>query len=137
MAIPLNVLETITIATPCTVPWNEMAGDDRTRFCTKCSKNVHDISEMSTTEANRLLSVTNESVCVRLYRRTDGRVVTSDCPTTLRERTWKWLGKRSTWAATLFGMVFFSGCGSETQKKLQGGTCPIRENSTQNVTIEQ
>src|SRR5579863_4233476 len=111
MAIALTVLDTVTIPTPCTVPWDEMRGDERTRFCTKCSKHVNDISEMTNAEALHLLNVTSESVCVRLYRRPDGRVVTSDCPRTLRERAWKWINKRSSVAASVFALLFLTESG--------------------------
>jgi hypothetical protein len=120
MAFPLNVLDTIAIATPCTVPWDGMEGDDRTRFCTKCSKHVHDISELTASQAIQLLNATEQLPCVRLFRRPDGRVVTSDCPMSLRERTWKWLGRRSSWAASLFAMVFLSGCGENRQEMTRG-----------------
>jgi hypothetical protein len=123
MAIPLNVLDTIAIASPCTVPWDGMVGDDRTRFCTKCSKHVHDISELTAAQAIQLLNAAEELPCVRLYRRPDGRVVTSDCPMSLRERTWKWLDRRSAWAASLFAVVFLSGCGENRQEMTQGDPC--------------
>ncbi|HSQ54700.1 MAG TPA: hypothetical protein VLM40_03065, partial [Gemmata sp.] len=50
-----------------------------------------------------------------IYRRTDGRVMTADCPANYRERIWRWLGRRSAWAATLFAFVFLSGCATRTQ----------------------
>src|SRR5579872_4968174 len=123
MAVALTVLDTITIETPCTIPWNDMRGDDRTRFCSKCSKNVHDISEMTAAEAVQLLNVQEQTPCVRLYRRSDRRVMTSDCPKTLRERTWKWLSKRSSWVASLFAMVFMLGCGEKQANWSQGVPC--------------
>ena len=110
MAVALTVLDAITIATPCTVSWNGMKGDERIRFCTKCNHHVHDISEMTAADALQFVNSTNESVCVRLYRRPDGRVLTADCALTLREKTWKWLLARSAWAATLFAPLLLSGC---------------------------
>ncbi len=137
MAIALSVLDTITIDTPCTVPWEGMQGDDRTRFCTKCSKHVHDISEMTTAEAVQLMNATEELPCVRLYRRPDGRVVTSDCPKTLRERTWTWLGRRSTLAASLFSLLFLSGCGDNRGKSTHGVTCPRTTQKSTETTLEE
>src|ERR1700722_17094076 len=102
MAISLPVLDSIAIASPCTVPWDEMQGDARTRFCTKCSQAVHDISQMTTDEAGRVLSNAEKSVCTRIHRRADGPVMSADCPATRRERIWRWLGRRSAWAASLF-----------------------------------
>jgi len=37
-------LDTLRIASPCSEPWGDMIGDNRSRFCGKCQKDVHDIS---------------------------------------------------------------------------------------------
>ena len=109
MAIPLptlDVLETLTIATPCTVPWDEMSGDDRTRFCGRCRRHVFDLSAMTTAEASDLLGAPGGRPCVRLYRRPDGRVMTADCPVGVRARIWR----RAVWAASLFALLFLPAC---------------------------
>ena len=111
--IPLptvDVLDSITIPTHCPVSWDEMQGDDRTRHCTKCNESVHDVSELTTAEAVALLSGPGKRPCLRIYRRQDGRVMTADCPANRRERLWRWLRRRSPWAASLFALVFLSGC---------------------------
>jgi hypothetical protein len=131
MALSLPVLDSIAIASPCAVPWDEMHGDNRTRFCTKCSQAVHDISEMSTEEALQLVTRDEQSVCIRIHRRTDGRVMTSDCPANRRERLWRWLGRRSALAASVFALLFLAGCGGTTP--IQGGTCakPIQKGTSE------
>lgn len=113
MAIPLTVLDSITIETPCNVPWDTMRGDDRVRFCLQCEERVHDISGMTASEALTLVTGTDHPPCVRIFRRADGRVVTADCGLTLREKTWMWLLKRSAWAASLFALLLLSGCGRQ------------------------
>jgi hypothetical protein len=113
--IPLptvDVLDSIAIPVACPVPWDAMRGDARTRFCEKCSQNVHDVSELSRAEAVQLVTSGEKVPCVRLYRRPDGRVMTADC-VTRRERVWKWLHRRSSWAAAIFALVFFLGCYSK------------------------
>lgn len=82
--ISLNVLDQIEIASPCTARWEEMTGDDRTRHCSHCSLNVYNISAMTKEEATTLVAGAEGRVCIRLYRRTDGTVLTQDCPTGLR-----------------------------------------------------
>src|SRR4051794_26610959 len=102
IALPvLDPLDSITIPVACPVPWDTMQGDDRTRFCDKCSQNVHDVSELTREEALRLVSNGGKVPCLRLYRRRDGRVMTADC-TTRRERVWKWLHRRSPRLAWVF-----------------------------------
>ena len=78
-------LEEIRIAKPCRADWNLMTGDERARFCDSCAKNVYDISQMTREEAHQLIAAKEGHVCVRLYRRPDGTVITSDCPVGKRE----------------------------------------------------
>lgn len=73
-------LEEIKIARPCRADWDAMSGDQRARFCGMCHKNVYDISRMSRVEAENLIREKEGRLCVRLYRRADGTVITSDCP---------------------------------------------------------
>jgi hypothetical protein len=77
-------LEVIDIATPCPADWDAMRGGDRVRFCGHCSLNVYNLSAMPRGEAERLVRETEGRVCVRLYRRADGTVVTADCEGAMR-----------------------------------------------------
>jgi hypothetical protein len=81
----LPLLDRITIASPCSASWDDMVGDDRVRFCGKCEKNVYNLSSMESAEAEALLREHEGNVCVRLYRRQDGTVLTSDCPVGVRK----------------------------------------------------
>ncbi|MCA9818564.1 MAG: hypothetical protein H6677_16725 [Candidatus Obscuribacterales bacterium] len=62
-----------------------MTGDEKMRACSLCSKNVYNISNMTRQEAEDLL-LSNEpgSVCVGYFRRSDGTIVTDDCPVGLK-----------------------------------------------------
>ena len=84
---PLIALEDIRIAKPCRADWERMTGDERTRFCGSCHKNVYDLSQLTREQAHQLIAETEGEVCVRLYRRPDGTVLTSDCPVGRREVT--------------------------------------------------
>jgi hypothetical protein len=64
--------------------WDEMEGDDRKRYCQGCRLHVFNISEMDVEEAAQLISDSTDRLCVRLYRRRDGTVLTQDCPVGLR-----------------------------------------------------
>jgi len=70
----------IQIAKPCNQSWTAMKGDERARFCGVCKKNVFNISEMTRDEVEELIRKTDGHFCARLYRRTDNRVMTKDCP---------------------------------------------------------
>ncbi len=73
-------LEKVRIARPCPARWEEMAGDERVRFCGLCRKNVYNLSAMSREAAERLIEERQGQMCALLYRRADGTVLTSDCP---------------------------------------------------------
>jgi hypothetical protein len=75
-----NPLDHVTIAAPCNVAWDNMAGNERVRFCGQCSLNVYNLSAMSKSEAERLVSQIEGRLCVRYYRRTDGTILTKNCP---------------------------------------------------------
>lgn len=53
-------------------------GNEAVRFCLKCKRNVYDIASLSTAEAEKLLT-SADPVCVQVYRRADGKVMTRDC----------------------------------------------------------
>jgi hypothetical protein len=63
-----------------------MVGDDRVRFCVHCKKDVYDLSALQRDEAEALLAERSGGMCARLYRRTDGTVLTADCPTGVRRK---------------------------------------------------
>jgi hypothetical protein len=74
-----DVLRRLEIASPCTVPWDSMRGDDKVRFCGKCRLHVYNLSAMNDREALSLVAHREHRLCVRFYRRPDGTVLTRDC----------------------------------------------------------
>jgi hypothetical protein len=77
-AIPL--LAEIRVASPCPAAWSLMEGDDRSRHCKLCRKNVYNLSEMTTEEAENLIREKEGHLCVRYFQRADGTILTRDCP---------------------------------------------------------
>lgn len=81
----LPLLERIAVKTSCSASWSDMVGDEFVRFCCTCSKNVYDLTAMDPDDAELFLAqhvAAGELLpCVRIYRRADGRVLTSECPT--------------------------------------------------------
>lgn len=70
----------LKIAKPCDQSWTAMKGDERVRHCGRCDHDVYNISEMTEAEVEALIVRTEGKFCARLYRRTDNRVMTKDCP---------------------------------------------------------
>ena len=81
MTAPADPLKSIRVLSPCKVSWDGMQGDDRSRFCGTCSKSVYNLSGLTRAEAEKLVGAapSDAPLCVRLFRRHDGTVVTSDC----------------------------------------------------------
>jgi hypothetical protein len=81
-----SLLDNVRVASPCSAKWEDMSGDERARFCGQCTKNVYNLSAMTRDEAEAFLRERTGEVCVRLYRRADGTVITSDCPVGVRRK---------------------------------------------------
>ena len=64
--------------------WDQMTGDNRARFCRLCNLHVYNLSELTRKQAVALISETEGRFCGRIYRRSDGTVITKDCPVGLR-----------------------------------------------------
>ena len=86
-------LDDVRVASPCSASWDDMIGDDRVRFCQLCTKNVYNLSALSREDAEALLradqereGLRGEGMCIRLYRRADGTVLTADCPDGARRK---------------------------------------------------
>jgi hypothetical protein len=79
-----ELLSRLTIATPCPMDWDRMPGDDRVRYCGACGKHVHNFAAMTSDEATSLLRTRQGRLCGRILQRSDGTVVTSDCPPELQ-----------------------------------------------------
>ena len=75
-----NPLNSVRIASPCSADWNKMYGSERKRYCSECKLNVYNLSDMSQREAENFLINSEGRVCLRVFRRKDGTVLTKDCP---------------------------------------------------------
>jgi hypothetical protein len=83
MKVDLPLLDRVRVAAPCSASWQNMipvADGNRIRFCGECSLNVYNISAMTRAEAETLLREHEGRLCIKLFKRSDGTVLTSDCP---------------------------------------------------------
>jgi hypothetical protein len=114
----LTVLDRIQIASPCTVSWDSMTGDDRSRYCSQCQQSVHNLSAMSVAEVKELFQ--NGTACVSLFRRADGTIITRDCPEAHEHRSRRLFRKTALVLASWLGFSTLFGC-SLTSRRLTGG----------------
>ncbi|MEJ7625098.1 MAG: hypothetical protein WKF34_13980 [Pyrinomonadaceae bacterium] len=75
-----NPLDDVHVASPCPANWNSMYGSERVRHCSECKMNVYNLSDMSRTDAESLIINTEGRLCVRFFRRSDGSILTKNCP---------------------------------------------------------
>ena len=76
-----SYLDSVRVASPCRAAWDEMAGGAQVRSCARCQKKVYNLSHMTAADAAALVrEAEGKSLCVRFYRRSDGTVMTADCP---------------------------------------------------------
>src|SRR5207244_3278195 len=64
----------------CSVRWDDMSGDERARMCGLCQKRVYNLVNLRRDEIDALIEANEGRVCVRMYKRPDGTVLTADCP---------------------------------------------------------
>lgn len=73
---PKNFLNHVTIPSPCSADWNSMIGNDQVRFCGHCNLDVHNLSQMTRRQAERLVARSNGRLCVRYHQNAAGRPAT-------------------------------------------------------------
>jgi len=76
-----DTLDLVEIPIPCEVPWDGMPGDEQVRHCGQCKQNVYNVAAFTRVEAMQLL---RQRACLRIYRRPDNTIITSDCRARLR-----------------------------------------------------
>lgn len=122
-------LDRIDVAVPCSASWETMSGDDRARNCSQCDRMVYNVSGLSRREASTLIENREGRMCVRLHRRSDGTVITSDCPKGLRAYRLRVAKYAGAVFATILG--FFSV--GQAQRQPRGDSQGIRSESSLNV----
>ena len=100
-------LSKVRVASPCPADWDSMIGDERVRFCGQCELHVYNLSAMTKAQAENLIVRTEGRLCVRFFRRTDGSILTQDCPVGLRALRQRMSRIRRAVASMLLG--FFAG----------------------------
>src|SRR5262245_18205516 len=115
-----DLLSQVKIASPCRARWEDMTGDDRSRFCGRCEKYVYNFSAMTATEAEDLIRAKEGKLCGRFYRRRDGTMLTANCPVG-REKYFTRLKRLGTVTAglllTSLGVMAWSRDGGESHVK--------------------
>ncbi len=106
-------LDQVRIASPCSRSWDSLSpiavssgdatGRDTIRHCDDCNLNVYNFANLTQAEGEDLIRRTEGRLCGVIYRRTDGTVITRDCPVGLAavKRRARWMVAKVA-AAVLF-----------------------------------
>ncbi len=125
MPTPLEILNDIQIASPCPVPWSDMTGDDRVRHCSRCNRQVFDVSALTAQQSIDLIVAKQGNLCIQLYRRKDGTVLTADCPVGIRARARRAWRRSVAVVAAVFAFLWVGGCQSDSES----GSSPTSKRS--------
>jgi hypothetical protein len=71
-----SLLKEYTIPDPCPMNWDDMDGDNGSRYCTACGKHVHDLTAVTPEVAAGLITFQGGHLCARVYQRDDGTLTT-------------------------------------------------------------
>ena len=122
----------LRVASPCSVGWESMTGDERVRHCNSCELNIYNIAEMTKAEAEDLIANREGRLCIRLYKRADGTVLTKDCPVGFRayqKRVARFAGAT---LATIIGLFSVSFGQKEDKNSVDASKVKIVKTANQN-----
>jgi hypothetical protein len=101
--------------------WDEMRGDQRSRYCEHCQLHVHNLSAISQRGIAQVLERTQrEHVCVTYTRRADGTLVTRW--DTIVDSVFGPIRRGFAWLLAASVPIVLSAC--QTQSQLTGRTSP-------------
>ena len=63
-----DFIQQLRIASPCSVEWDSMIGNDRVRFCEHCQLSVHHVDSLTRKQLRRLIARSHGRVCVNYTR---------------------------------------------------------------------
>lgn len=66
-----NILDHVRVASPCAESWDEMAGDNEVRWCSHCRRSVHNLTQLTRSQAESLVARSQGRLCVRYESRRD------------------------------------------------------------------
>jgi hypothetical protein len=102
----LQLVGSVSVASPCSANWNDMQGSHTQRHCNQCEKSVFNVSVMTEVQAAHFIE-TEKKACVRFFQRKDGTILTADCAVGLKTRR-----RRNRFAAAIVAGVGLVGAAS-------------------------
>ena len=99
-----------------------MDGSEHVRFCGQCERNVYNLSSLTSDEALDLVQLYDGQMCVRFWQRSDGTMLTRDCPVGLKAFRRR-LRRKLAGIMALFAVLVLGGPrGASAQESPTGGS---------------
>lgn len=92
---PAKYIENYKRASSCSIQWEDMTGTDEFRLCQQCKLYVYDFKDMNYEEACLSVFKREAKGDVQLWKRSDGKFLTVDCPEGVKKKRTKvmmWVG---------------------------------------------
>ncbi len=83
---PFHPIENYRAASPCSVRWEGTDPKERVRICQSCKLQVYDFTGLEQPEADELILQRENRQNAPLFKRADGKFLTSDCPLALKKK---------------------------------------------------
>lgn len=77
---PFVAIEKFKLATPCAAVWDKSADGERFQYCAQCRLHVYDFGGIELPDAEELIFRRENRKNAPLFKRADGKFLTSDCP---------------------------------------------------------
>lgn len=118
-----SILDRVTVGFRCPMNWEEMAGGEGERFCSKCQKSVVDLSEMTIAEAEDFVREKGPegTACVRLFRDREGQLVTKGCRSS--QENAKTILRKAAVGAAVAGGLSMAACAKQEPQPTMGVMC--------------
>lgn len=128
-------IDSLRVASPCSVGWETMIGDERVRRCDSCQLNIYNTAEMTIREIESLVQEREGRLCIRLYRRADGTAITKDCPVGFRNIQKRFVRKAGVALAAIIGLSSALFAQKERSTPLSNGRIVSVPSQKQQVNI--
>jgi|GEM_PF-2276831 len=80
-----DILDMISVESPCEMKWSDMTGDDLARHCERCETTVHDLSALTREDARKLIFGKSGKMCVRYHADNENKIINAE-PVTIDRR---------------------------------------------------
>ena len=84
--VPFVGITKFKIASPCSWSWEETDTRERFRYCGQCQASVYNFEGLELPEAKALVFKRENRDNAPLYKRADGKFMTTDCPVTVKKK---------------------------------------------------